>query len=57
MHEKIYVLVNLNDFEIKPLFNSYDKDKVILKVGESALLGDLTDGYRILEINLSEVKE
>lgn len=57
MKDKIYVLINLSDFEIKPIFSSYDKDKVILEVGKISLLKEPTDGYEILEIDLRKVEE
>jgi len=57
MKDKIYVLINLSDFEIKPIFSSFNKDKVILEIGKIALLNEPTDGYEILEIDLRKVEE
>lgn len=56
MNEIIYVLIDLNDFNLDPLYTSFDRDKVVLEVGKSALCGDPTDGYRILEIAVNEVQ-
>lgn len=56
MNEIIYVLVDLNNFESDPLYSSFDRNKVVLEVGKSALCGDPTDGYRILEIAVNEVQ-
>lgn len=57
MNETIYVLIDLNDFEPKPLYTSFDRDKVIYEIVERALRRDPVDGYRILEIAVKEVQE
>lgn len=56
MNEIIYILIDLNDFNPDPIYSSFDRDKVVLEVGRSALCGDPTDGYRILEIAVREVQ-
>ena len=56
MNEIIYILIDLNDFNPDPIYSSFDRDKVVLEVGRSALCGDPTDGYRILEIAVNEVQ-
>lgn len=57
MKDKIYVLINLSDFEIKPIFSSFNKDKVILEIGKIAMLKEPTDSYEILEIDLRKAEE
>ena len=54
-NKKIYMLYDWTDECIKLL--TYDKTKVFAKIGEDTLNGEIIDNYKIIEINLDEVKE
>lgn len=53
--EILYILIDWSEENV--LLSSYDKRKIVMRVGEDNLAGEWTDSYQIIEINLDEVEE
>lgn len=53
--EILYILIDWADGDI--LLSTYDKRKIVMRVGEDNLAGGWTGSYQIIEINLDEVEE
>ncbi|MDU1409798.1 hypothetical protein [uncultured Finegoldia sp.] len=53
--EILYILIDWSEENV--LLSSYDKRKIVMRVGEDNLAGEWTDSYQIIEIDLDEVEE
>lgn len=51
----IFILYDWANENIELL--SYNKTKILAKIGEYTLAGGITDNYKIIEINLDEVED
>lgn len=54
-NKKIYMVYDWANENIELL--SYNKTKILAKIGEYTLAGGIMDNYKIIEINLDEVED
>lgn len=58
MKDKLYVLIDTNDYQIIPLAVSYSRRRLYEIVGEKAIDDDYpTDSMQIMEIDLKKAVE
>lgn len=58
MKDKIYVLIDTNDFDIVPLAVSYTRKRIYEIVGEKAVIDNYpVDSMQIMEIDLKKAVE
>lgn len=58
MKDKLYVLIDTNDFDIVPLAVSYTRKRIYEIVGEKAVIDNYpVDSMQIMEIDLKKAVE
>lgn len=57
MKNKLYILIDISDYQIVPLFVSHSRKRLYEIVGEKAIDDNyLTDSLQIMEIDLEKVE-